>query len=105
MGLVVPEVERRRLLAGGVDELHAVLLDDVALLHLRQHVEPLEDPVGLRNRRFADVEARKAFAFEDRDPEALLRKQRCGSRPGRAAADDRDIDIDIDISNAVGHRA
>jgi hypothetical protein len=42
--LVVVEVERRRFLAGGVHELHAVLLDEVALLHLLEHVEPLEAP-------------------------------------------------------------
>ncbi len=42
--LVVPEVERRRQLAAGVDELHAVLLDEVALLHLVEHVEPLRAP-------------------------------------------------------------
>jgi len=45
--LVVPEIERRRQLAVGIDELHAVLLDEVALLHLLEHVEPLQHPVGL----------------------------------------------------------
>ena len=44
--LVVPEVERRRQLAARVDELDAVLLDEVALLHLRQHVQALQHPVG-----------------------------------------------------------
>ena len=70
--LVVPEIERRRQLAVRVDELHAVLLDEVALLHLRQHVEPLEHPVGLGNQRLADVEARKALALEE-----LRRVQPC----------------------------
>ena len=74
--LVVPEVERRRQLAVRVDELHAVLLDEVALLHLRQHVEPLQHPVGLRDQRLADVEARKVLALEQ-----LAR----GSPAGRAA--------------------
>ena len=58
--LVVPEVERRRQLAVGADELHAVLLDEVAGLHLRQHAEPLQHPVGLGDQRLADVEAREA---------------------------------------------
>ena len=44
---VIPEVKRRRELAARVDELHAVLLDEMAPLHLRQHVEPLEHPVCL----------------------------------------------------------
>ena len=48
----------------GVDELHPVLLHEVAGLHLRQHVEALEDPVGLGNQRLADVETRKALASE-----------------------------------------
>ena len=65
--LVVPEVERRRQLAARVDELHAVLLDEVALLHLVQHAEPLEHPVGLGDQRLADVEAREALALEERD--------------------------------------
>ena len=36
-------------------------------LHLRQHVEPLEHPVGLGDQRFADVEAREALALEELD--------------------------------------
>ena len=76
--LVVPEVERRRQLAGGVDELHAVLLDEVALLHLRQHVEPLEHPVRLGDQRLADVEARKVLALEELD--AVARAGRAASR-------------------------
>ena len=83
--LVVPEVERRRQLAAGIDELHAVLLDEVALLHLRQHVEPLQDPVGLRNQRLADVKAWKFLALEEADLEPVLRQQRRRGRPGRAA--------------------
>ena len=40
--LVVPEVERRRELAARVHELHAVLLDEAAGPHLRQHAEAVE---------------------------------------------------------------
>ena len=74
--LVVPEVERRRQLAARIDELDAVLLDEVAPLHLRQHVEPLEHPVGLRNQRLADVKARELLALEEPDSDAPLREQR-----------------------------
>ena len=66
--LVVPEVERRRQLAAGVDELHAVLLDEVAALHLLEHAEPLQHPVGFGNQRLADVEARKSLALEQARP-------------------------------------
>ena len=83
--LVVPEVERRRQLAVRVDELHAVLLDEVALLHLRQHVEPLQHPVGLGNQRLADVKARKLLALEQlrRDSPAGRAAWRPWSRPAR----------------------
>jgi hypothetical protein len=57
--LVVPEIERRRLVALRVDELHAVLLRERAGLELGQHVEPLEHPVSLGDQRLADVEGRK----------------------------------------------
>ena len=89
--LVVPEVERRRQLAVRVDELDAVLLDEVALLHLRQHVQPLEHPVGFRNQRLADVESRKALALEERDRQPVLRDQRRDGGSGRTAADDDDV--------------
>ena len=89
--LVVPEVERRGQLAVRVDELHAVLLDEVALLHLRQHVQPLEHPVGLRNQRFADVKARETLALEELDAIAALGDQRGHRRSGRTAADDDDV--------------
>src|SRR5207237_5868682 len=67
MRLVVPEVEWRRQLALGIDELHAMLLDEMALFHLVEHLEPLEDPVGFRDERFADMEARKALALAQDD--------------------------------------
>ena len=97
--LVVPEVERRRQLAVGVDELDAVLLDEVAALHLRQHVQPLEDPVGLGDERLADVEARKRLALEQPDLEAVLRQQGRGSRPSRATANHNDV-----VTRGHGHR-
>jgi hypothetical protein len=91
--LVVPEIERRRQFAGRVDELHAVLLDEVALLHLRQHVQPLQDPVGFRNQRLADVKPRKLLALEQPDAQPMLRED--GGRRGssRTAADDNYVVI------------
>src|SRR5262249_33166416 len=83
--LVVPEVERGRQLSARADELHAVLLDEVALLHLRQHVQPAEHPVGLRDERFADVKAGKALGLEQLAPAAALREQR-GRRRARGSA-------------------
>ena len=72
MRLVVVEVERRRQFAGGVDELHAVFLDEVAVLHLVEHLEPLEHPVRFGDQRFADVEAREMLALEELDVVAVL---------------------------------
>jgi hypothetical protein len=89
--LVVPEVERRREFAARVHELHAVLLDEVASLHLRQHVQPLQHPVGFRNQRFADVKTRKALALEQPDANAVLREDRGNGRSRRTATDDDDI--------------
>ena len=63
--LVVEEVERLAKLAVLVDELHAVLLDEVAPLHLVEHVEPLEHPIRFGDQRFADVEPREVLAFEE----------------------------------------
>src|SRR3989449_1277513 len=89
--LVVPEVERRRQLAARVDELHAVLLDETALLHFRQHVQPPQHPVGFGNQRFADVKARKLLALEELDAHALLRQQRRTRRSRGTATDHNDI--------------
>jgi hypothetical protein len=91
MRLVVPEVERRRQLAAGVDELHAVLLHEVAAPHLGQHVQPLQHPVGFRDQRLADVKPWKALALEKTDAKTLLRDERRGRRSCRAAADDDHI--------------
>ena len=90
---VVPEVERGRQLAARIYELHAVLLDEVAPLHLRQHVETLQDPVGLRNQRLADVEARKFLALEQPHTNATLREQRRRGRTRRSATDNNDVVI------------
>ncbi len=73
--LVVPEVERRRQLAGRVDELDAVFLDEVAVLHFGQHVQPPQHPIGFGDQRFADVETGEVLAFEQRDVETLVGKQ------------------------------
>ena len=89
VGLVVPEVERRGQLARGVHELDAVLLDETALLQFRQHVEPFEHPVRLRDQRFTDVEARKPLALEQLDAAALLGQQR-GHRGAGGAASNHD---------------
>ena len=64
MGFVVPEIKGRRQFAVRVDELHAVLLDEVAVLHFRQHVQALQNPISLGNQRFTDVETRETLALE-----------------------------------------
>src|SRR5262249_42945083 len=84
--LIVVEVERRRELAARVHELHAVLLDEAAPLHLLQHADPFQDPVGFRNQRFANVKARKALPLEETDAKATLGYQCRNRRSGRAAA-------------------
>ena len=89
--LVVVEVERRRELAARVHELHAVLLHEVALLHLLQHANPLEDPVGLGNQRFADVKAGERLALEEPDCVAAIGDEGRYRRTGGAAADDDDV--------------
>ena len=89
--LVVPEVERRGQLAAGADKLDTVLLDEVAGLHFRQHVEPLEHPVRFGNQRLADVKAREFLALEQRHRQPLLSQQRRGGRPGRPTADHDDV--------------
>ena len=72
----------------------------MALLHLRQHVQPLQHPVGFRDQRLADVEARKVLALEQLDLVAALRDQRRDRRTGRTAADDDHVGIG---SNRSGH--
>ena len=91
MRLVVPEVEGFGELAVLVDELHAVFLDEVAFLHLREKPGALDGEVGIRNHRLADVEARKVVALEKLDIEALLGQQRRDSGPGRPAANDDNV--------------
>ena len=76
MRLVVRKIKGRRQPAARVHELHAVFLDEVAVVHFRKHVQPLQDPVGFRNQRFADVKPWKALALEQLDAHALLREQR-----------------------------
>ena len=89
--LVVPEVEGRRQLAVGVDELHAVLFDEAALLHLLEHVEPLEDPIRFGDERFANVEARELLALEQRHLQSGLGEKGRRGRAGRPATDYNDI--------------
>src|SRR5581483_10768277 len=91
--LVVPEIERCRQLALGVDELHAELLDEVALLHLFKHVEALEHPVGFGNERLADVETRKMLALEKTHLVALLGDERRDGATRWPAADDDDVGL------------
>src|SRR5262249_43256119 len=100
--LVVPEVERRGLLSLCVDELHAVLLDEVALLHLFEHVEPLQDPVGLGNERFADMKAREGLAVEELDRAAVLGEEGRDGGPGGSAADDNDVWLIHAVSEVRG---
>src|SRR5262249_6295781 len=53
--------------------------------------EPLQDPVGFRNQRFADMEPRKTFALEKFDAIAMLCNQRGSCAPGGTTADDDDV--------------
>src|SRR5205823_737874 len=64
---VVEEIKRLRQLAPVVDELDAVLLDEMAALHLVEHAQPLEQPVSLRDERLADMKPRKALPFKQLD--------------------------------------
>ena len=89
--LVVPEIERRRELATGIDELHAVFLDEMALLHFGQHVQALQHPVCFGNQRFADVEPGKPLALEELDAIASLCDERRHRRARRPAANDDDV--------------
>jgi hypothetical protein len=91
--LVLVEVERLRQLAALVDELHRVLLDEVARLHLLQHPGPLQPVVGVRDHRLADVEAREVLALEQLDAVALLRQERRAGGAGGAAANDYHVDF------------
>src|SRR5439155_8870080 len=90
-GLVVPEIERGRHLTRSADELDAVLLDEGASLHLVEHLEPPQHPVGFRDKRLADMETREALAFIELDAMALLGDQRRHRAPRRPAANDDDI--------------
>src|SRR5262245_38667690 len=89
--LVVPEVEGRRQFAVRAHELNAVLLDEVALLHLRQHVEALQHPVGFGDQGLADVEARELLALEELDRDALLGEERGDGGACRTSTDDDDV--------------
>ena len=91
MRLVVPEIEGRGEASLRADKLDAVLLHEVALLHLGQHVEPLEDPVSFGNERFAYMKAGKVFAFEEFNAAALLGKNRRYGGPCGSASDDDDV--------------
>ena len=103
MRLVVPEIERGRLLSVGVDELHAVLLDEVALPQLVEHAQPLKYPVGFRDQRFADVEPREALAFEELDAVAALRDKGRDSRTGWPATNDDNVRMAREVGGGRSH--
>src|SRR5262245_9583821 len=83
--VVVDDVERPLQLAPLVYELDRGLLDEVARPQLRQHVEPLEDEVGLRDERLADVESGELLTLEQLHLAAVLGEQRRTGRAGRPA--------------------
>jgi hypothetical protein len=87
--VAVVEEERLALPPARADELHAVLLDEVGVPQLRQHAEPLEDPVGLGHERLADVEAGELRPLDDEGAVTGLRRQ-CADRRARGAATDHD---------------
>ncbi len=91
---VVEEVERLREPAVLVDELDAVLLDEVAAFHFVEHAEPFEHVVSLRDERLADVEARLPLALEKRDAMTFLGDERRDRGATRPAANDDDIGFD-----------
>ena len=95
--LVVLEVERFAEPALLVDELHAVLLDEVAAFHLGEQPGALEREVRVGDHRFADVEARKVFALEQLDRVALLCQDRGDGAARRAAANNDDVGIHNDL--------
>src|SRR5262249_46335919 len=84
-------VKRRGHLPAGIDELDAVLLDEAALLHLRQHVEPLQHPVRFGNQRLADMKPWKLFTLEQLHAQPLLRHQRRHRRSSGPTAHHDDI--------------
>src|SRR5207249_9614377 len=85
------EVKRLGQLALLANELNAVLFDEPASPHLGQHVEALENPVGLGNERLADVKAREALALEQLNLDALLSDERGRGGPRWPAANDDDL--------------
>src|SRR6185369_11352132 len=91
MRLVVPEIKRSGELAVRIDELDAVLLYEVALLHLGQHVQTFQHPIRFRNQRFADVEPWELLTLEQFDRTALLGEKGRRGRTGRTAADHYNI--------------
>jgi len=64
---VIGEVEGFGEFAVLTDELNGAFFDEGAALHFVEHVEALEDPIGFRDERFADMEAGEAGAFEEAD--------------------------------------
>jgi len=54
-----------------------VFFDEVAALHLVEHVEPLQNPIRFRDQRLTNVKPREVVALEYRHTSTLL------SEPGR----------------------
>ena len=74
-GVAVVAVEKIKRLAGaagGGDELDAVFLDEGRGAHLVNQAEPLQGLEGEGQQGFADVIARKFFAFQDQDAMAVF---------------------------------
>src|SRR4051794_11947897 len=60
----------------------------MALLHLLQHADPLQHPVGFGDERFADMESREAFSFEQSDAPAAVGNESCHGGSRGTTADD-----------------
>src|SRR5262245_54288295 len=88
---VVPKVKGRRAFAAWREKLNAVFLDEIALLHLRQHVQAVQDPVRFGNQRFTDVKAWESFPLEEFYATALLSDEGGHRRAGRPATDNNDV--------------
>ena len=68
-------------------------LVDTDIRNLLSHTETIEDRKDMRHKRFADVKPGMPGLVDQHDPPAVPGEEtRCG-RPGRAAADDGDIEF------------
>ena len=85
------KVEGLRAPAIWLNECHAVLLHEVRSLHLRDHPDALQRPVGKRDQRLADVIARKFLPLHDEHAVPVFGQDGRGTGPRRPASNENDI--------------